>query len=203
MDHIWHPQNSLIRTVVMVKADWSGKGMASAHLALWGVGHSWTADSFCLSGAIPLPESTWANMIPQTYLNVTSFLSQLASDSQILLVGESSAAVCQWNVLEYYQHTVCGDKWKAMVNLVHQTLNWKELGAPIKPNGIHRNWKSPMPGPGQKAVLKQSSGWTGSFQYPECRSRVVKIVDPAYLSCTSSGNSKGYTSFCVFLFSSW
>jgi len=47
------------------------------------------------------------NMIPQTYLNDTSFLSrsdQLASDGQILLVSESSAAICQWNVLEYHQH---------------------------------------------------------------------------------------------------
>ena len=42
---------------------------------------------------------------------------------------------------------------------------------------------------------------TGSYQYPECRSRVVKIVDPANLSCTSSGNGKGYASFCVFFYS--
>ena len=54
---------------------------------------------------------------------------------------------------------------------------WKELGAPVKPNSMHLNWKSPDPESGQKTVLCWSLSWTGNCQYPLWRSSVEKIVD--------------------------
>ena len=37
-----------------------------------------------------------------------------------------------------------------------------ELGAPVRPKGIHVNWYSPISGPGQNAVFSLSFAYTGS-----------------------------------------
>ncbi|KAE8988416.1 hypothetical protein PR002_g21775 [Phytophthora rubi] len=63
---------------------------------------------------------------------------------------------------------------------------------------MRRNWNSPLRV--VKAVLALSSSATPSSQYPACRSKLVKHLEPYSASSVSSTLGNGYTSLIVTAF---